>query len=1531
MKRTNRMISILLAAMMLLSMLTGFTLTVGAAGANLISNPSFEDGEQSGSWAAPEGSMEYDESFAHEGNASMKMVTGTAFAQTTYLNVVPHTDYRISGWMYVEKEEDLGKMFIDLWDCRGEVELYAKKAGEWQYVSGIWNSYTANSVRLRCVGLEGAVGAAWFDDLAIEQLDDATELENGSFEEDTEFWTSQQQSLIGVTSNKAHTGEKSMELMGRGGLLAIASSRKIAVEPNSYYEYSGYIYKETANGSAYLDMDDIAGEVQAGATKTGEWEKVSGKWFSAENTFVVLRMVCESTFDGGVWFDDIEFKKIDEAFSVDGSFETSTGWSMGIPASTFIDGVRPHEGSKSLHCSAAGTQIAIANSIAIPVEQNTDYIYSAYIYREDDSTWAYIDFNDAAYELQVRGSKVGEWEKVTGIWNSGSNESISLRTVVEGNHTTGTAIAGDVFFDDITFEKADPQTTGLVNGSFELMGEDGAANAYGWTGMSSPADAMVVDNTRAFDGEYAFHSRVRETGLGIAYSKLFSVKPNTDYMVSCRIYRDDTSGWTYVDMCDAPGEVELKATKSGEWELISKLWNSGDNTSIMMRVVNEKNWENVSEDYTGVTGDSWIDDITLTEVSYDAYDETSPVLSKNAEKFTLSSKDTAMEFALDGNKLYATSLKNIADGTQWLSGAAEIPLVSVIDDNDVEWIFDSKTIEAKKLTFNFKSTDGAFEYKVEMEAPAGEGPVYYVGYLTNKSGKIINIRDNNVYSADMILNVPQNTTLYRFNRSRMNNGMDADFYKGVLTTDINTDLFLRSTVEDNWRTNNGTLPLHMLSNGNFGMYYAYNWGYGKIISRTQKDATKLRTMVVLNETAAETPREDGEVYEVPGMYFGTYNGSLDNGSNLFKRWFYDNKMTATLRENANEPLVELHTPANSEEEWAEVLEKDYASWGVQLIKQDYWWTVDTLPSSPNSGFDAYKEQQWEPDPGRWPNGMTLGKMVHDKGMQLSLYMCDTYKGVDIGTKEGRQIQIDALSERIENWGVDYWRSDFECVNPDDYDSFEGLNYVLDTLIAKYPQFRYENCSAGGAHKNLKSYERLTVQTFEDTGNALNHRMSFYANTYMTNPIQLKFDVAVDWGGNSVTRDEEWAKYNFRSGMMGAIMICGSTSPFNEVEEEVAKQTYKLYNEKQREILRRGDVYHVLDMPDGVHWDGMEFYNSEIGKGSLIVFRPSHADDEEKTIKLDGLDAKATYLVEFEDRDYLNTMMTGKQLMEEGVTILDMDQKYDSEIVWFTKQTVPAASVEIAPEKFEIGETKQLKATVLPAEAEQDVTWKVYSLTGEGTITEDGVFTATKAGVVVLQATVKSDSSIYAYLPIEITKPAPISISKLKVKLAATLYTYDGKVKKPAVTVTDAKGKKIASSNYTVKYASGRKLPGTYTVKVTMKGSYTGSKTLTFAIRGKQMAVSKLTALSKGFKATWKRQSYVTGYQVQYSTSSKFMAKTTKTATISKNTTVSKTVTKLKAKTKYYVRVRSYKTTKISGKSYNVYSAWSKAKAVTTKK
>ena len=179
-----------------------------------------------------------------------------------------------------------------------------------------------------------------------------------------------------------------------------------------------------------------------------------------------------------------------------------------------------------------------------------------------------------------------------------------------------------------------------------------------------------------------------------------------------------------------------------------------------------------------------------------------------------------------------------------------------------------------------------------------------------------------------------------------------------------------------------------------------------------------------------------------------------------------------------------------------------------------------------------------------------------------------------------------------------------------------------------------------------------------------------------------------------------------------------------------------------------------------------------------------------------------------------------------------------------------------------------------------------------------------------------------------TKTEKVAIPMVKsATLSTTTYKYDGKIKKPTVTVKDVKGKKLVKDkDYTVSYPSGRKNVGTYKVKVTLKGKYAGSFSVSFKIIPKGTTISSLSAKSKGFKVKWKKQStQTTGYQIQYSTSSKFTS--AKSVTVLKNSTTSAEVKKLKAKKKYYVRIRTFKT--VNGERH--YSAWSKYKTVTTKK
>ena len=167
----------------------------------------------------------------------------------------------------------------------------------------------------------------------------------------------------------------------------------------------------------------------------------------------------------------------------------------------------------------------------------------------------------------------------------------------------------------------------------------------------------------------------------------------------------------------------------------------------------------------------------------------------------------------------------------------------------------------------------------------------------------------------------------------------------------------------------------------------------------------------------------------------------------------------------------------------------------------------------------------------------------------------------------------------------------------------------------------------------------------------------------------------------------------------------------------------------------------------------------------------------------------------------------------------------------------------------------------------------------------------------------------------------------EMKLSAVTYSYTGGVKTPSVTVKDAKGKTLKNNvDYTIKYASGRKNVGTYSVIMTLKGNYSTSKTMKFIINPKGTSISKLSKAKKSFTVKWKKQNtQTTGYRLIYSMNSKFKTGN-KYVMITSNKTTSKSIKKLKAKKKYYIRICTYKT--VGGTKY--YSGWSSVKSVTTK-
>ena len=171
---------------------------------------------------------------------------------------------------------------------------------------------------------------------------------------------------------------------------------------------------------------------------------------------------------------------------------------------------------------------------------------------------------------------------------------------------------------------------------------------------------------------------------------------------------------------------------------------------------------------------------------------------------------------------------------------------------------------------------------------------------------------------------------------------------------------------------------------------------------------------------------------------------------------------------------------------------------------------------------------------------------------------------------------------------------------------------------------------------------------------------------------------------------------------------------------------------------------------------------------------------------------------------------------------------------------------------------------------------------------------------------------------EIPALSRISISKANVTLSTSTYAYDGKAKKPGVTVK-LNGKTLKNgTDYTVSYSNNTKV-GTAKVTITGKGNYTGSVSKTYSIKNnfKKATVSGIS--TKAF----------TGKNITQSITVKYNGKTLKngtdyTVSYSNNKKVGKATVKITGKGKYCGVIT--KTFKINPAKQEIQKLTAKSKA-----
>ena len=614
----------------------------------------------------------------------------------------------------------------------------------------------------------------------------------------------------------------------------------------------------------------------------------------------------------------------------------------------------------------------------------------------------------------------------------------------------------------------------------------------------------------------------------------------------------------------------------------------------------------------------------------------------------LSTDDTGLTLAVKDNQITLRSLENPMTGWDWINGtqgngAAIVPFVGVASAAAPDWTFQGATKEAgngTKLTLRFTSTTPRLEMRSLWWARPGGGPIENWVTVDNRSGGPV------VFSpqpaAQLALRARNPVSAFYSDKTNVGVGK------------VHRDLIGPSSSVGLGREQ---IPLVFLDeNGVQGLYLGYEWEMGGLSVSGGADA---RTLTASARPVTENvTRQAGETFTVPSVYYGTYVGDVDDGGNRFKKWFWNYKITRSLHDNPDEPWTEACVGNGGNASTGSTPQSYYdsiAATGVECVKFDFW---------DGTGQCWYTNRDWTFHPAVWPNGFDYAQKAHRAGLKASLYMGGTYNDCDLSTRAGRDSELAAVRERYDKGWFDVWRTDwYTAPEPPIPDTYEGVTNFLslqDALIAQHPGYRYENCSNGGRYKGFAICRRMTFCTMNDQPDTpWITRSTYYSNSFAINPVQLKSDL----GGPDDA-------YFYRTDMLGAILTI-------EEHSDTYKQHLLLYKTRQRPILRGADVYHILPMPDGVNWDGVEYWNESIGKGSVFLFKPSTkaVDGDSKVIKLRGLKGTSRYQLTFQDRPNLNCVMTGFALMTQGISVTGMTGNNASEIVWITGPAVQKRPVK----------------------------------------------------------------------------------------------------------------------------------------------------------------------------------------------------------------------------------------------------------------
>jgi alpha-galactosidase len=679
---------------------------------------------------------------------------------------------------------------------------------------------------------------------------------------------------------------------------------------------------------------------------------------------------------------------------------------------------------------------------------------------------------------------------------------------------------------------------------------------------------------------------------------------------------------------------------------------------------------------------------------------------------SLDTAETHLRFEAGPDAPMLMSLQN--GSTVWKNRALEPPVATVEAHGQtvsLKWTFNSNASHADQgiVSFVYDSASPHLRLTWEWEVRSGRGPIEHWVRIENRDASEIWLPLQDSFAFEW--EIPVQDKLEHF---YVEKGADTPSAVGTHLVPVPDGYEWEGTSSTYAQPRPGEereiIPYFLLERtdaSKSGWYVGIEFS-GRTHLTLHRKGDSIRGKLGLNPNPGpfRTRLQPGEVFETPRIFLGATGGGPDATGNVLRRWVREVLTNPNAWKNAHYPLVVNNSWGGGmvvDEQIAQRMIRDSAALGFEMFHIDAGWfrgVGDWYPDARKfprglgpiadeihaKGMKFGLWMDWAQAGLDTAPGALNSRDPETRGWLTTDLPADwkpeEFKGqtIDIGVPKAKAWAMHETDRIVSEYKLDMLEHDGylvakgceqsnhphatpdplnKCIyrdagfvfslssNSTDVSDHAVRSYydIQSSLHHNHPGLLLEVCNDGGRMVDFGSAAHGDYFSITDTYDPLSNRRAFYDTSYVLPPAMLESYVE-RWPTPKV----ENFLYMLRSGMMGWLSVMIDTSSWTAEQHEAAREEIALYKSQLRPLIRDGNLYHISERPDGVGWDGMEYFDDNKKRGVVYAFRGSTEREGEHSFVLQGLNPDSRYQLRFHDHSNAYQIIKGSELMKRGLHV-----------------------------------------------------------------------------------------------------------------------------------------------------------------------------------------------------------------------------------------------------------------------------------------